>query len=276
MTGDGALPIGYIGRMRVVSLYRYPVKGLSPERLESVRLERGAYFPADRLFAIENGPSGFDPADPRHQPKIKFLMLMRNEALARLRTRYDEASHTLTVEGEGASVAADLSTAEGRLALEAFFRRTLPRELRGPPRVLTAPDGFRFTDSRRGYVSLINLASVQALEAMFGRPVDPLRFRGNVVIEGLAPWAELDLVGAELATSSGLRLKVTKRIERCAATNVDPATGERDMEIPKTLMQRLGHVDCGIYAEVASSGALRPGEQLEVLPDAQGALPLSA
>ena len=260
--------------MRVASLYRYPVKGLSPEPLESVRLQRGMYFPADRLFAIENGPSGFDPAEPRHQPKIKFLMLMRNEALARLRTRYDDAARTLTVEGEGASITADLSTAEGRLALEAFIRRALPGEMRGPPKVLSAPHGFRFTDSRRGFVSLINLASVRAIEAILGRPVDPLRFRGNVMLEGLEPWAEFDLVGAELATAAGLRLKVTKRIERCAATNVDPVTAERDMEIPKTLMQRLGHVDCGIYAEVAAGGELRPRDQLEVVPEAQATLPL--
>jgi hypothetical protein len=261
--------------MRVASLYRYPVKGLSPERLDSVRLERGAYFPGDRLYAIENGPSGFDPAEPRHQPKIKFLMLMRNEALARLRTRYDDETRTLHVEGEGSSVAADLSTAQGRLALEAFIRRVLPGELRGPPKVLTAPEGFRFTDSRRGYVSLINLGSVQALEDMLGRPVDPLRFRGNVTVEGLAPWAELDLVGGELATKSGLRLKVTKRIERCAATNVDPVTAERDMEIPKTLVQRLGHVDCGIYAEVLAGGELRPGDELEILPEAQASFQLA-
>ena len=262
--------------MRVVSLYRYPVKGLSPEPLAGLPLQRGMYVPGDRLFAIENGPSGFDPADPRHQPKIKFLMLMRNEALARFRTHYDDASGILTVEGEGSSIAADLSTAEGRLALEAFIRRVFPRELRGPPKVLTAPEGFRFTDSRRGYMSLINLASVRAIETMLGRPVDPLRFRGNVMVDGLDPWAEFDLVGAELASPSGLRLKVTKRIERCAATNVDPVTAERDMEIPKTLMQRLGHVDCGIYAEVVVGGSLTPCDQLEVLPPAQAMLPLAS
>ena len=261
--------------MHVASLYRYPVKGLSPEPLDSARLQRGMYFPADRLFAIENGPSGFDAAEPRHQPKIKFLMLMRNEALARFRTRYDDASGILTVKGEETSLEADLSTAEGRLALEAFIRRALPRELRGPPKVLSAPEGFRFTDSRRGYVSLINLASVRAIEAMLGRPVDPLRFRGNVMIEGLEPWAEFEIVGAELATASGLRLKVTKRIQRCAATNVDPATAERDMDIPKTLMLRLGHVDCGIYAEVVAGGELRSGDRFEVVPDAQAMLPLS-
>ena len=50
---------------RLESIYRYPVKGLSPEKLQRVHwLEAGSTFPADRLFAIENGPSGFDPAAP--------------------------------------------------------------------------------------------------------------------------------------------------------------------------------------------------------------------
>jgi hypothetical protein len=126
--------------------------------------------------------------------------------------------------------------------------------------VLAAPDGFRFTDSRRGYVSLINLASVRELENVVGAPVDPLRFRGNIHVEGLAPWAEFDLVGQVLTAASGVRLKVTKRIERCAATNVDPDTGIRDLEIPKSLMRSYGHFDCGIYAEVLSGGSVANGE----------------
>jgi hypothetical protein len=56
--------------------------------------------------------------------------------------------------------------------------------------VLTAPPGYRFTDSRKGYVSLINRASVSATEDLVGAPVDPLRFRGNLYLDGLAPWAE--------------------------------------------------------------------------------------
>jgi uncharacterized protein YcbX len=139
----------------------------------------------------------------------------------------------------------------------------MPKELRGPPKVLSAPEGFRFTDSRRGYVSLINLASVRALEKVVGAPVDPLRFRGNIHIDDLAPWAELDLVGQVLTTASGVRLKVTKRIERCAATNVDPETGIRDLQIPKSLLETYGHIDCGIYAEVLSGGNIAVGDSLE-------------
>ena len=251
--------------LTVAALHRYPVKGLSPEPLTAVALTAGNYFPGDRLFAVENGPSGFDPAAPVHQPKIKYLMLMRNEALARLQTSYDDATGVLTIrEGDREAARGDLATREGRLAIEAFFRRFLPKELRGPPKVLAAPEGYRFTDSRSGYVSLINLASVAAVEDMVGAPVDPLRFRGNLHVTGLPAFAELDLGGSEFATDAGLRLKVTKRIVRCAATNVDPVTGERDLAIPEALQKYLGHTDCGIYAEVVSGGEVRPGDVLRV------------
>ena len=123
--------------IRIASLQRYPVKGLSPETLETAALTKGGYFPGDRLFAIENGPAGFDPDNPQHQPKIKFLMLMRNESLARLRTRYIDSITTLFIEEGGREVArGDLSTEKGRLAIEAFFRRFTPKELRGPPNAL--------------------------------------------------------------------------------------------------------------------------------------------
>lgn len=262
-------PIGWA--MRASSLYRYPVKGLSPERLSEAALGAGQYFPGDRVFAIENGPSGFDPAAPEHQPKIKFLMLMRNESLARLRTRYEDATGELVIEEGGREVArGDLASRQGRLALEAFFRRFMPAELRGPPKVLRAPDGFRFTDSRRGFLSLINRASVNALENLIAAPVDPLRFRGNVLLDGLDPWAEFDLVNRVIAAGP-VRLRVTKRIERCAATNVDPATGLRDLQIPRALMQAYGHADCGVYAEILTGGTLSEGAVFRLEPSSEAA-----
>jgi len=244
---------------KIESLYRYPVKGLSPEPLARATLKAGEYFPGDRLFAVENGPSGFDAAAPQHEPKIKFLMLMRNERLATLRTRYEDATGTLSIEQDGRdAVRADLATREGRLALEAFFRRFMPAELRGPPKVLAAPSGYRFTDSRSGFVSIINLASVAALETLLGIPVQPLRFRANVYVTGWPAWHEFDLLDREIAIGDA-RLKVTKRIARCAATNVDPDTGIRDLAIPDTLMRTYDHMDCGIYAHVIAGGEIAPG-----------------
>lgn len=260
------------GALRVAGLYRYPVKGLTPERLPRVRLEAGGHMPADRLFAIENGPSGFDPAAPVHKPKIHFLMLMKQAALARVTARYDDATDALALHHEGREVArGDLATPEGRAAIEAFFATAFAEELRGPPRLLRAPDGFRFTDSRSGFVSLINLASVAELETRLGAPVDPLRFRGNVHVEGLPARAELGWPeGTTLRAPGGLTLRVLKRIDRCAATEVDPATGLRDLPIPRTLMAAFGHIDCGVYCAVETGGALAEGMRLDLAAPSRG------
>ncbi|MGL4440346.1 MAG: MOSC domain-containing protein [Bosea sp. (in: a-proteobacteria)] len=250
--------------MRIASLYRYPVKGFSPERLPRVTLEAEAYFPGDRMFAVENGPAGFDATEPVHQPKIKFLMLMKNDEIAKLETRYHDETGELSINHEGhEAVRGDLGTEAGRAAIEAFLTRHLSADIqRGPLRLLAAPEGFRFTDSRSGFVSLINLASVAALEERLGAPVDPLRFRGNIMLEGLRAWEEFDLVGQELEMASGVKLTITKRIDRCAATAVDPHTGVRDLPIVKTLMSAYGHVDCGVYARVTSGGTLAEGHRL--------------
>src|SRR5689334_9000797 len=126
---------------RIQAIYRHPVKGLSPQALTGVALAPGQTLPADRLYAIENGPSGFDPAAPAYFPKQRFLMLMRNARLASLRTDYDDLTHTLTIHWEGREAArGDLRTKEGRLAIEAFVRRFMPDQLRGPPKVLAGKD----------------------------------------------------------------------------------------------------------------------------------------
>ncbi|MBS9478269.1 MOSC domain-containing protein [Ancylobacter radicis] len=249
----------------IAAIYRYPVKGLTPEKLEVVELEEGRYFPGDRLFAIENGPSGFIPEAPSFQPKIKFLMLMRNERLAALDARFEDATSELVIRHEGTeAVRGDLRTAEGRAAIEGFFQRYSRYELRGAPKVLAAPEGFRFVDTTEGFVSLINLASCRALGEIIGQEVDPLRFRGNLYLDGLEPWEEFDLVGQTIDVGNHVRLKITQRIFRCAATNVDPVTAKRDMDVPGTLMRHLGHTDCGIFAEVVRGGLLTEGDSLRI------------
>jgi len=255
--GDGAA---------IVNLYRYPVKGLSPEPLGEVKLEKGETFPFDRAFAIENGSADFDPAAPKHFPKIKFLMLMKNERLAKLKTRFDDATTTLHVTLEGRErLAANLMTAEGRAALEAFMADYMADELRGPPRLAHAP-GFSHSDAPAKLVSIINLASVRALEEKIGRKIDPLRFRGNVYVEGLEPFADHDWVERRFRIGEAGFKGVHKTV-RCAATNVDPVSGARDMEIPATLMRHWGHADLGLYAHVKSPGTIRPGDTL-ILEDA--------
>jgi uncharacterized protein YcbX len=249
---------------KIQAIHRYPVKGLTPEPLERAELSVRQTVPFDRMYAIENGPSGFDPAAPGYLPKLRFLMLMRNARLAELRTAFDDESHTLTVRSENREAArGDLRTPEGRAAIEWFFAEFCADELRGPPKVLRA-EGHSFSDVSRKVISIINLASVAALEDAAGAPVHPLRFRGNLHVEGWPAWREFELLNQQIAIGPSARLKVVKRIVRCAATEVDPDTGIRDLAVPRTLMDNFGHVDCGVYAEVIEAGPIGVGDMLTV------------
>jgi uncharacterized protein YcbX len=245
----------------ITGIYRYPVKGLTPERLDRAALSPCQTLVADRRYAIENGPSGFDPAEPKWLAKPHFLMLQRDEWLAPLQTHFDDASHVLTIRHNGMVAAqGDLETAEGRAAIERFFAARFEGRIKGPPKVLTSP-GHSFSDVARKVVSIINLASVRAIENMVGHPVHPLRFRANLYVEGWPAWHEFELLDRTLAIGD-VRLKVVKRIVRCAAVNVDPDTGERDLAIPQALQRRLGHGDCGIYAEVTVGGSIAVGDAI--------------
>jgi uncharacterized protein YcbX len=255
-----------ISNAAVTALYRYPVKGLSAEPLQHAMLTPGETVSGDRSYAIENGPTGFDPAVPRYFPKSRFLMLMRDERLATLHSRYDDTSRVLTIRTNGEeAVRADLGTAEGRATVERFFAANFSQELRGPPQILVG-NGHSFSDVARKVVSIINLESVAAIEKMVEQPVHPLRFRANLYVRGWPAWSELDLLERTLAIGD-IRLKVVKRIVRCTATNVDPETAARDLDIPRTLMRTLGHCDCGVYAEVVTGGTIRIDDKVETLPE---------
>ncbi len=250
----------------VEAIYRYPVKGLSPEPLRRAALTAGQTLPCDRLYAIENGPSGFDPEHPAYFPKQRFLMLMRNARLAELRAHFDDATHTLAIRYENREVSrGDLRTPEGRAAIERFMAEHCGPELRGPPKVPHAA-GHSFSDVARKVVSIINLASVAEVENAVGAPVNPLRFRGNIHVAGWPAWHEFDLVGSEIVVGPQARLKIVKRIVRCAATEVDPDTAMRDLPIPRALMRRYDHADCGIYGEVVRAGEIAGGDAVMVSP----------
>lgn len=243
----------------VRDIHRYPVKGLSPEALARVALAPGEGLPGDRRFALHVAADPFDPSAPTWLPKTDFLALMRNERLAKLRTRWDEATGVLTVERDGKTVVrGDLGAPAGRTVIEQFFAAFMGAEIRRTPRLVEAP-GHMFSDVAAKLVSILGLASVRDLERVTRARVDPLRFRANFHVDGLAPWEEFTWVGREIRLGAAT-LRVVKRIVRCAATSVNPQTGARDINVPLALQEGFRHVECGVYAEVLTQGAVAVGD----------------
>lgn len=269
--------------VRVVhGIYRYPIKGLSPQAVHSVELEAGKPFPFDRIFALVRPNLAIDQAAPRWTKKGLFLMLMLDEALAQVRTHLDLETQQLTVfalpladgiERDECLLSADLKTHAGRHAVEAFFRAQVPT-LRATPKLVHAGDGH-FMDKPDSVISCINLATVRSLEAEWGRVLHPLRFRANFYIEGARPWEEFDWIGSDIRLGEVL-FRVDRRNGRCGATNVNPVSGERDMDIPGELRKRFGHKDLGIYLVACSSGRVVVGDRLSVPEVEPSAVPVAA
>lgn len=253
--------------MRVEHLYRYPVKGLSAEALETVELHAGECFPDDRRFALVQGDAPFDEASPRFLPKQNFACLMANARLALVASAYDARSGRLSLRVPGAEpLVAETRTEAGRARIAEVLTRYLAEEARGTPRFIEAP-GHAFLDQKKKCVSLINLASLEALEKAIGRRLDLLRFRANVYFTGLPAWAEFDWIGHEVMLG-GARLSVFKRIVRCPATQVNLRTGERDADVPRLLREHFGHADLGVHATVTEDGQVALGDALEALEPA--------
>ena len=87
----------------IAALFRHPIKGFTPQKVASAYLTSGAAFPGDRLFAVEDGPSGFDPEYPAWISKQRFAVLAKIAEVARARTDYDDTSGRLTATASGSS-----------------------------------------------------------------------------------------------------------------------------------------------------------------------------
>lgn len=244
---------------------RYPVKGLNGESLESITLEAGQGIPDDRRFALAPAASQFDRSSPEWLPKRHFLQLMRDERLALLDARFDSASGILTIFRDGRQVARGNITEQlGRTLVEQFLQAFIPSGPRGNPHIVEVP-GQMLSDHPEKLVSILNLASVKDIERVARGPVEPRRFRANLHVRGLSAWEENSWVGRQVAIGK-VRLEVVEIMGRCAATEVNPDTGERDIPMLKTLQQGFGHTDCGVLARLVIGGKIEKGDAVTASP----------
>jgi len=245
----------------ITEIRSYPVKGLTGLVLAQATLEKGQTIAGDRRFALGRPGFAFDTENPVWMPKTNFLALVRDEKLAELDAGFDDMTSVLTLQQDTRAVlSADLSGAEGRTAVETFFAEFLSDEIDGPPVLLEAGD-HSFSDLGAKVISLINLDSVAALGTEIDTDIDPRRFRANIYLEDLPAWAEFDWLDRKIRIGTAVT-EVIKRTRRCAATNVNPDTATRDMNLPRALQKGWGHMDMGVYARIIEPGEIRPGDPI--------------
>lgn len=253
---------------RIVALYRYPVKGFTPEPCERITVQQDGRIVGDRVLAFRFAEASLPEqrGGLDYWPKARGLALQDFPALAALRLEFDAAEHRVTILRDGALWASEMLDDAGRRrladAVAEFVLGTpegkrLQRPGRLPLELVGDGEHARFQDREQGYVSLHGRASVLALSAAIERPagagapsaesvrdaapvsaLDDRRFRSNIVIDGIGAWEELGWSGR--VRIGELEFRVAEPIVRCLATHANPETGERDARVLTTLTQRVG------------------------------------
>ena len=230
---------------RVVALYRYPVKGFTPEPRESLTVLPEGRVAGDRVLAFRFAdaptgtplPSGEGEGEGKGLrsawiPKTNYAVLVNTPGLARTKLLFDEAARTLRIEfpdGRVVKAGLDPSAGSGRagagrekLAQAVAYYVIAQQEspLHGHPGKLPLQlvgnlEDQHFHDNAAGRVSLHSRASLRALgEALYDPELDERRFRSNIVIDGAQEWEELGWVGKRVRIGppeNGIRASGSER-----------------------------------------------------------------
>jgi len=252
--------------MKIQTLWRYPVKGMQGEAMDQVNIAAKQPFPLDRCFALAHGNSGITKEAPRWELKTSFHMLMHkgDERLATLRPQFDEETDMLSIECQGITVLQEsVKETKGVNAIEKYFATFLAEDcLTGPP-VFVQSRNSRFGNIEDPVISLINLASVRDLSNAIDEKVDVARFRGNIIVDGGEAWEERNWKGRVL-TINGTEFEVFDETIRCGATQVNPTSYERDLNVPGLLNRNFGHLYCGVYLIAKGDGRINRGDTVAV------------
>lgn len=248
----------------VAHLCRHPIKSAGYEEVAVVTLTAGWAFPFDREWAVAHVAARFAGQPQGWQPKLNFLRGWAAADLMAVRCVSDEAARRLTLSHpRQMTLTVFPDDPDDQLRLIDWLRPLWPDVRPDPDRVVRVP-GQPMTDVPDPVVAVLNLATLREVSARAGQPLSIHRWRGNIWLDGLEPWAEFGLVGQGLRLG-GAEIVIDRRITRCRATEANPDTGAFDAPTLASLSAGWGHQDFGVYARVTATGPVRPGDVVEVL-----------
>lgn len=243
---------------------RHPIKSVGYEEIAEATLTEGRALPFDREWAVAHEKAKFGRTLAEWAPKINFLRGVTGHRLMAIRAATDTGNRRVTLthpEAAPISVAPDDAADAQRLL--GWLSPLWPGDRPAPAFIGRVP-GQAMTDWPAPFISVLGLSSLRELSARTGRDLSPHRFRGNLWIDGLPPFAEFDLIGARIRIGTA-ELEVRQRITRCKATTVNPDTGHADADTLSALQAHWGHQDFGTYAVVTRGGSLSLGDRVTVL-----------
>lgn len=244
--------------IRLARICRHPIKGHGREDLASVLLSAGACLPWDRHWAVAHEAAKL--GDGGWVPCANFARGAKAPALMAMTSALDERTRAVTLRHP--DLGALTFRPDNPADLPAFLTwiaPLAPADRAQPAQIVSAGRGM--TDSEFPSVSILSLCSLADLSARMGQHLSADRWRGNLWLDGAAPWAEWDWIGRSLQIGQ-TELRIEERITRCRATSANPETGRIDADTLGGLDAAFGHQDFGLYAVVTRGGTIATGDKV--------------
>ncbi|MFV0359710.1 MOSC domain-containing protein [Tropicimonas sp.] len=243
---------------------RHPIKSIGWEALPSVDLTAGKALPSDRKWALAHQAAEFSAPPDKWYAKRNFVRGVAAPALMAVRaTLSDDLNWIALTHPNAAPIEFAPDTEAGSAALVAWIAPMWPENRPAPARLVRVPDQA-MTDRPEPFVSILNVESNRDLGARVGQDLSIHRWRGNLWLDGVAPFEEFDWIGRRIRIGNAV-LRIEQRITRCNATKANPATGIADIDTLGALKAAFGHQDFGVYARVVAGGHLHLGDRIELL-----------
>ena len=245
---------------KLAHIARHPIKSHGREELASVHLTTGQGLPFDRHWAVAHDAAKLVPG---WNDCVNYARGAKAPGLMAVSSQLDEDAATITLMHPAKP---DLTFRPDDVAdLPRFLdwvRPLNPPDRAQPVKIVTA--GRAMTDTDFASVSIFSLASNAALSAVMGQDLSPQRWRGNLWLGGLDPWAEFNWIGKTLHIGTAV-FEVVQRITRCRATMANPQTGVIDADTLGALETTYGHQDFGVYARVITGGTIAVSDTVVVV-----------
>lgn len=252
------------GSPHLAELWRYPVKSHGREEITRTVLTEGRTMPWDRRWAVAHEMAKLDCDTPEWAPCANFSRVAKAPRLAAISVQSNLRDQTVTFSyPRQRDLTVDLDDPDGQGAFIQWIMPLAAKDRALPSRIVRVPERG-MTDTDYPSVSLINLASHAEVATKIGQPTSHLRWRGNLVMGGLAPFVERDWVGKRIRVGQA-ELEVRENITRCEATKANPDTGEKDHDTLGALRAGWGHQEFGVYAVVVKTGDVQQGDPIEVI-----------
>ncbi|PKR53082.1 MOSC domain-containing protein [Thalassospira marina] len=247
------------------AIMRYPVKGLRGVEMDAATIDASAMIKDDRRYVLASSASVGQGGLDGWARKSNFLQLVNTPKLAELGIEYNDETTTLAILRNGRTICkGNLEDAMGRTVIEDFLTAFLKNDIAGSPKIMSVP-GTHFGDMEQPYIALLNRESIRDFgDRIASQHVDPMRFRGNFLVDGLPAWSELEWAEDQKITIGDVSFRMIHPITRCKATTINPDTAQSDINVPLLLRKGMNHLFMGVYLEATSAGTIKPGDSVTV------------